>query len=49
MAKQHYSADSGPLPQPPSGMGLLKALHVPAPRLTGGLLTIKTYVLTGEP
>ena len=49
MAKKHYSADSGPLPQPPSGMGLLKALYAPAPRLTGELLTIKTYVLTGEP
>jgi hypothetical protein len=48
MAKQHYSADS-PLAQPPSGTGLLKALFVPAPRLTGELLTIKTCVLTGEP
>lgn len=49
MAKKHYSADSGRLPQPPSGMGLLKALYAPAPRLAGELLTIKTYVLTGEP
>jgi hypothetical protein len=51
MAKKHYSADSVPLPlsQPPSGMGLLKALYVPAPSLTDELLTIKTYVLTAEP
>ncbi len=49
MATKHYSADSAPLPQPPSGMGLLKALYVPASRRTGELPTIKTHVLTGKP
>jgi hypothetical protein len=49
MAEKHYNADSGPLPQPPSGMGLLKAPYVLAPRLPGALLTIKSNVLTGEP
>jgi hypothetical protein len=47
MAKNHYSADSAPLPQPPSGMGLFKTLNVPASCLTDALPTIKTCVLTG--
>jgi hypothetical protein len=45
MAKKHYSADSAPLPQPPSGMGLFKTLNMPASCLTDALPVITTFVV----